>query len=128
MKNEVRSQRLLQLLNIAGNPNLASFVKFSVVLKELAQSMDLDAEKFINDEREAFRQAQIIREAGGMQQQQQPDQGLSPMDMSGGGAGNIGVGGAAVPGEQGFSAAGEQAPQQEQNPQAQLASILGGLR
>jgi len=127
MKNEVRSQRLLQLLNIAGNPNLASFVKFSVVLKELAQSMDLDAEKFINDEREAFRQAQIIREAGGMQQQQQQPQapGLNPMDMSGGGGGNIGVGGAAVPGEQGFSAAGGQ---EGGDPQAQLASLLGGVQ
>jgi hypothetical protein len=117
----------LQLLNIAGNPNLASFVKFSVVLKELATSMDLDAEKFINDEREAFRQAQIIREAGGMQPQQQP-QGMSPMDMSGGGGGNIGVGGAAVPGEQGFSAAGQQPEQQQGDAQAQLASILGGLQ
>ena len=127
MKNEVRSQRLLQLLNIAGNPNLASFVKFSVVLKELAQSMDLDAEKFINDEREAFRQAQIIREAGGMQEQQQQPQapGLNPMDMSGGGGGNIGVGGAAVPGEQGFSAAGGQ---EGEDPQAQLASLLGGVQ
>ena len=127
MKNEVRSQRLLQLLNIAGNPNLASFVKFSVVLKELAQSMDLDAEKFINDEREAFRQAQIIREAGGMQQQQQHPQapGLNPMDMSGGGGGNIGVGGAAVPGEQGFRAAGGQ---DGEDPQAQLASLLGGVQ
>ena len=128
MKNEVRSQRLLQLLNIAGNPNLASFVKFSVLLKELAQSMDLDAEKFINDEREAFRQAQIIREAGGMQPQQQQPQGMSPMDMSGGGGGNIGVGGAAVPGEQGFSAAGQQPEQQQGDAQAQLASILGGLQ
>ena len=128
MKNEVRSQRLLQLLNIAGNPNLASFVKFSVVLKELAASMDLDAEKFINDEREAFRQAQIIREAGGMQPQQQQPQGMSPMDMSGGGGGNIGVGGAAVPGEQGFSAAGQQPEQQQGDAQAQLASILGGLQ
>ena len=128
MKNEVRSQRLLQLLNIAGNPNLASFVKFSVVLKELAASMDLDAEKFINDEREAFRQAQIIREAGGMQPQQQQPQGMSPMDMSGGGGGNIGVGGAAVPGEQGFSAAEQQPEQQQGDAQAQLASILGGLQ
>lgn len=128
MKNEVRSQRLLQLLNIAGNPNLASFVKFSVLLKELAQSMDLDAEKFINDEREAFRQAQIIREAGGMQPQQQQPQGMSPMDMSGGGGGNIGVGGAAVPGEQGFSAAGQQPEQQQGDAQSQLASILGGLQ
>ena len=128
MKNEVRSQRLLQLLNIAGNPNLASFVKFPVVLRELAQAMDLDAEKLINDEREAFRQAEIIRAAGGGDQPQPQAPGMSPMDMSGGGGGNIGVGGAAVPGEQGFSAAQTPAEQPSGDAQAQLASILGGLQ
>ena len=128
MKNEVRSQRLLQLLNIAGNPNLASFVKFPVVLRELAQAMDLDAEKLINDEREAFRQAEIIRAAGGGDQPQPQAPGMSPMDMSGGGGGNIGIGGAAVPGEQGFSAAQTPAEQPQGDAQAQLASILGGLQ
>ncbi len=129
MKNEVRSQRLLQLLQIAGNPNVASFVKFPVVLRELAQAMDLDAEKLINDEREAFRQAEIIRAAGGSGPEEGA-QGLNPMDMSGGGGGNIGIGGAAVPGEQGFSAAGEQPPQPEGGGDmgAQLASIMGGLK
>jgi len=129
MKNEVRSQRLLQLLNIAGNPNLASFVKFPVVLRELAQAMDLDAEKLINDEREAFRQAEIIRAAGGDNQpQQQQAPGMSPMDMSGGGGGNIGMGGAAVPGEQGFSAAQTPAEQPQGDAQSPLASLLGGLQ
>jgi hypothetical protein len=128
MKNEVRSQRLLQLLNIAGNPNLASFVKFPVVLRELAQAMDLDAEKLINDEREAFRQAEIIRAAGGADQPQPQAPGMSPMDMSGGGGGNIGIGGAAVPGEQGFSAAQTPAEQPQGDAQTQLASILGGLQ
>lgn len=129
MKNEVRSQRLLQLLQIAGNPNVASFVKFPVVLRELAQAMDLDAEKLINDEREAFRQAEIIRAAGGSGPEEGA-QGLNPMDMSGGGGGNIGIGGAAVPGEQGFSAAGEQPPQPEGGGDigAQLSSIMGGLK
>ena len=129
MKNEVRSQRLLQLLQIAGNPNVASFVKFPVVLRELAQAMDLDAEKLINDEREAFRQAEIIRAAGGSGPEEGA-QGLNPMDMSGGGGGNIGIGGAAVPGEQGFSAAGEQQPQPEGGGDigAQLSSIMGGLK
>ncbi len=129
MKNEVRSQRLLQLLQIAGNPNVASFVKFPVVLRELAQAMDLDAEKLINDEREAFRQAEIIRAAGGAGPEEGA-QGVNPMDMSGGGGGNIGVGGAAVPGEPGFSAAGQQPPQPEGGGDvgAQLASIMGGLK
>ena len=127
MKNEVRSQRLLQLLNVASNPNLASFVKFPVVLRELAQAMDLDAEKLINDEREAFRQAEIIKAAGGGQQPPQQAEGMSPMDMSGGGGGNIGVGGAALPGEQGFSAPGQQPQEPSQDAQAQLSAILGGL-
>lgn len=126
MKNEVRSQRLLQLLNVASNPNLASFVKFPVVLRELAQAMDLDAEKLINDEREAFRQAEIIKAAGGGQQPQQAE-GMSPMDMSGGGGGNIGVGAAALPGEQGFSAPNQQPEEPSQDAQAQLSAILGGL-
>ena len=104
MKNEVRSQRLLQLIQLASNPNLAAFVKMPVVLRELAQSMDLDAEKFVNDEREAFIQAEIIRAAGGGEEQPQPQPqeqappGLSPNDPSGGGGGNIGVGTAPVPG------------------------------
>jgi hypothetical protein len=131
MKNEVRSQRLLQLIQLAGNPNLAAFVKMPVVLRELAQSMDLDAEKFVNDEREAFIQAEIIRAAGGGEQpqpqpQEQPTPGLSPNDPSGGGGGNIGVGTAPVPGEQGFSAA-ETAPQEPEGAAA-LNALLGGGR
>tara|TARA_R100001594_G_scaffold146365_1_gene197677 strand:+ start:802 stop:2922 length:2121 start_codon:yes stop_codon:yes gene_type:complete len=130
MKNEVRSQRLLQLIQLAGNPNLAAFVKMPVVLRELAQSMDLDSEKFVNDEREAFIQAEIIRAAGGGEEQPQPQPqeqappGLSPNDPSGGGGGNIGVGTAPVPGEQGFSAA-ETAPQEPEGAAA-LNALLGG--
>ena len=130
MKNEVRSQRLLQLIQLASNPNLAAFVKMPVVLRELAQSMDLDAEKFVNDEREAFIQAEIIRAAGGGEEQPQPQPqeqappGLSPNDPSGGGGGNIGVGTAPVPGEQGFSAA-ETAPQEPEGAAA-LNALLGG--
>tara|TARA_A100001035_G_scaffold106207_1_gene83302 strand:- start:515 stop:2596 length:2082 start_codon:yes stop_codon:yes gene_type:complete len=111
MKNEVRSQRLLQLLQISNNPNLAAFVKMPVVLRELAKSMDLDADKLINDEREAFIQAEIIKATGeGMQGQQQDAQGVNPQDPSGGGAGNIGVGSAPLPEEQGFSGTQQQTP------------------
>ena len=111
MKNEVRSQRLLQLLQISNNPNLAAFVKMPVVLRELAKSMDLDADKLINDEREAFIQAEIIKATGeGMQGQQQNAQGVNAQDPSGGGAGNIGVGSAPLPEEQGFSGTQQQTP------------------
>ena len=128
MKNEVRSQRLLQLLQISSNPNLAAFVKLPVVLRELAQAMDLDAEKFINDEREAMIQAEIIKASGGGAQQQQQAGPLGAMDPSGGGGGNIGVGTAPQPGEQGFSAAREPAEQPSGDEAQQLAALLRGAQ
>ena len=67
MRNEVRSQRLLQLMQIGSNPALAPFVKFPVILREIAHSFDLDAEKFVNDEREALRQAKVMQASGMMQ-------------------------------------------------------------
>ena len=128
MKNEVRSQRLLQLLQISSNPNLAAFVKLPVVLRELAQAMDLDAEKFINDEREAMIQAEIIKASGGGAQQPQQAGPLGAMDPSGGGGGNIGVGTAPQPGEQGFSAAKEPAEQPSGDEAQQLAALLRGAQ
>ena len=128
MKNEVRSQRLLQLLQISSNPNLAAFVKLPVVLRELAQAMDLDAEKFINDEREAMIQAEIIKASGGGAQQQQQAGPLGAMDPSGGGGGNIGVGTAPQPGEQGFSAAKNPAEQPSGDEAQQLAALLRGAQ
>ena len=79
MRNEVRSQRLLQLMQIGSNPALAPFVKFPVILREIAHSFDLDAEKFVNDEREALRQAKVMQASGMMQgpPQQPPGAGGS---------------------------------------------------
>ena len=128
MKNEVRSQRLLQLLQISSNPNLAAFVKLPVVLRELAQAMDLDAEKFINDEREAMIQAEIIKASGGGAPQQQQAGPLGAMDTSGGGGGNIGVGTAPQPGEQGFSAAKEPAEQPSGDEAQALMAMLKGAQ
>ena len=128
MKNEVRSQRLLQLLQISSNPNLAAFVKLPVVLRELAQAMDLDAEKFINDEREAMIQAEIIKASGGGAQQQQQAGPLGAMDTSGGGGGNIGVGTAPQPGEQGFSAAKNPAEQPSGDEAQALMAMLKGAQ
>ena len=109
MANEVRSQRLMQFLQIASNPSLAPFAKFPYIIREIAKSMDLDPDKVTNSLEEAARQAQI------MQQNAPPAPeagapgvpGAPPVpgvaDMTGGGGGNIGVGAAATPGEQGFS-------------------------
>jgi hypothetical protein len=127
MKNEVRSQRLLQLLQMSGNAAVAPYLKIPVILRELGHAMDLDAEKLINDEREAFKQAEILKAAGGLTSDQSQAQGINPADPSGGGGGNIGVGQAPVPGEQGFSAPQNPATApQEPAVAEQLQQLLGG--
>ena len=106
MANEVRSQRLMQFLQIASSPALAPFAKFPYIIREIAKSMDLDPEKVTNSMSDAALQAEILK---GFQMQQQPPEGqgapagADAMDTSGAGGGNIGVGQAPVPGEQGFS-------------------------
>ena len=104
MRNEVRSQRLIQLMQIGSSPTLAPFIKFPVILREIAHAFDLDAEKFVNDEREAVRQAEVMKAAGMMPQtpaeqapQQQPQQPKAPEgggvptgNQTGTGNGNIG--------------------------------------
>ena len=106
MANEVRSQRLMQFLQIASSPALMPFAKFPYIIREIAKSMDLDPDKVTNNMDEAMRQALLL------QKQQAPAEGAAPQgvagppgvaDMSGGGGGNIGIGAAPVPGEQGFS-------------------------
>lgn len=116
MANEVRSQRLMQFLQIVQNPALAPFAKYSYIISEIAKSMDLDPDKVINSMEEAARQAALIQASAppAAPGAPQAEQGVpGPADMTGGGGGTIGVGAAPVPGEQGFSAA---PPQQQQPP------------
>jgi hypothetical protein len=120
MANEVRSQRLLQFLQVVQNPVLAPFAKLPYIVREIAKSMDLDPELVSNDMEEAAKQALLLQKMqppaspaapGGAP----PAPGEQPMpvsDTSGGGGGNIGVGTAPTPGEQGFSAAPQQPPMQ----------------
>ena len=114
MRNEVRSQRLIQLMQIGSSPTLAPFIKFPIILREIAHAFDLDSEKFVNDEREAVRQAEIMK-AAGMMPQAPAQQAPQPTAPEGGGIpastnpaqtgnGNIGPGGAPEPGMEGFSA------------------------
>ena len=107
MQNEVRSQRLMQFLQIIQSPTLAPFAKMPYIVREIAKSMDLDPDLVANNMEEAARQALVLQS---MQPEQPPAPAGAPApgappvsDMTGGGGGNIGVGAAAVPGEQGFS-------------------------
>ena len=111
MANEIRSQRLMQFLQIASNPALAPFAKFQYVITEIAKSMDLDPDKVVNNMNEAAIQAEIMKDFQAPLQQGQPQgapAGADAMDPTGSGGGNIGVGMTPVPGEQGFSANGGQ--------------------
>ncbi len=124
MANEVRSQRLMQFLQISSNPALAPFAKFQYVIREIAKSMGLDPEKVTNNMSEAALQAEILKgfQQPMDQQGQQAPAGANPMDPTGAGGGNIGTGQAPVPGEQGFSGNAQQqgTPQQtEANGQQQ---------
>jgi hypothetical protein len=109
MANEVRSQRLMQFLQVASNPALAPFAKFPYIVREIAKSMDLDPDKVTNNMNEAALQAEILK--GFQQPAEQPAEGqpqapagADVMDPTGVGGGNMGVGMAPTPGEQGFSA------------------------
>jgi hypothetical protein len=104
MANEVRSQRLMQFLQIASAPALMPFAKFQYIIREIAKSMDLDPDKVTNNMDEAALQAALMA----AQQPQQPA-AVAPggvpgvADTAGTGGGNIGVGQVPTPGEQGFT-------------------------
>ena len=118
MANEVRSQRLMQFMQVVSNPALAPFAKMDYIVREIAKSMDLDPDKVGNNMAQAAIQAEILKKfqqenpppapppgAPGPQGQAPEGQGAAPgvQDTAGGGGGNIGIGTAPQPGEQGFS-------------------------
>ena len=117
MANEVRSQRLMQFMQVVSNPALAPFARMDYIVREIAKSMDLDPDKVGNNMSEAAIQAEILkqfREANPPEPQpgaptppqegaQGAPAGAQVQDTSGAGGGTIGTGTAPQPGEQGFS-------------------------
>jgi len=113
MANEVRSQRLMQFLQITQNPALAPFSKMDYIIREIAKSMDLDPDKLVNSMADAKLQAELLKDFKAENPDAQPAEGVQPpqgqgaptgvQDTSGAGGGNIGTGTAPQPGEQGFS-------------------------
>ena len=123
MANEVRSQRLMQFLQVAQNPTLAPFAKMDYIIREIAVSMDLDPDKVTNSLQDAAIQAEILKkfaqplpeapqgavpQSGGQVPAPQGQAPTGPQDASGGGGGNIGTGSAPAPGEQGFTGTQQQ--------------------
>ena len=121
MANEVRSQRLMQFMQIASSPALAPFAKFQYIIREIAKSLELDPEKVTNNMNEAALQAELMKQF----QQEQPQQQAPAVDPTGAGGGTIGTGQAPTPQEQGFSGNEQQqgAPQQAQEAGQQPAAM-----
>ena len=119
MANEVRSQRLMQFMQVASNPTLAPFAKFPYIVREIAKSMDLDPDKVTNSFEEAALQQKLMQQNAPPAPPAQPAGGPPGVqDTAGTGGGNIGVGQAPVPGEQGFTGNDQQQQQGGQPPQA----------
>lgn len=121
MQKEVRSQRLMTFMQVAQNPQLAPFVKWQTLLKEVAETLDIEPEKIINDPEQAAIYARIVGlqqgpgaasesaltnsgEPGEMAPPQGMASGANAADATGRGGGNIGTGTPATPGESSFSA------------------------
>ena len=92
MRNEVRSQKLLQFLQLTTNDIDAPFVKREYILRELAHTLDLDSDKVVNDSRAAAIQASMIKDMRGAM----GGEG-KPMAQAPGVQGIPGVGGGAGP-------------------------------
>src|SRR6056300_864256 len=113
MRNEIRSQKLMQVMQLGGNPAMAPMIKFDYILREIAASLDLDEDKIVNDPREAAIQAALMAQYAqnnpqasqeGAQQPQQGNEGVpTPDNQAGVGAGAMGPGNAPEPGAEGFS-------------------------
>jgi len=128
MQKEVRSQRLIGLLQTVANPMLAPFIKIPNLIKELAISQDIDPDSLVNDMDQAQIYAEMLKgimqnvqpeqqpESGspqspspntgqptGMGAPQQPTQGTQPTDLTGSGNSTIGVGGVPAAGESQFA-------------------------
>ena len=127
MRNEIRSQRLIQFMQMAQNPAMAPFVKYDYILRELAASMDLDEDKILNDQREAVMQAKMMAEIQALMPQppqaaEQPEGGApSADDPTGTGGGNVAPGNAPEPGADGFTGegGGDNGGQEPQQPPVQ---------
>ena len=130
MANEVRSQRLMQFLQVASSPALAPFAKFQYVIREIATSLDLDPDKVTNNMDEAALQAEIMKgfQAPAAGPEGAAPAGANPMDPTGAGGGTIGVGQTPTPGEQGFSANGQEANTQQPQAVGGQQPPVGGIQ
>ena len=107
---EVLSQRLMQFLSVVQNPMLAPFARMDYIITKIAETLDLDPTKVVNNLGDAAIQAEIMKSFQATLAPPQPAGGPPAAggppgvgDTQGSGDGNIGVGTAPPPGADGFS-------------------------
>lgn len=118
MRNEVRSQRIVSLIQLGENPMLAPFFKWPYLIREATRSMEIDPDKATNTEQEAMRMAALIQQMMPPPQQGQqgqtspqhsrPQKGGSPTSPQEPASSNPNAGQTAQPQGRGFSAAHSQ--------------------
>jgi len=87
VQKEVQSQRLLQFLSLVSNPTDIGLVDRNKLLRDIAQSMDIDPDEIVKSEEQIALeqqqaiQAQMLQGAGAI--------GASPTGGAGLGAGNV---------------------------------------
>jgi len=118
MRNEVRSQKILQFLQVTANPMDAPFTNRSYLLGELAASMELEKDKAVYDQRQAILNAEAMKNLmiaqGIPPESMQSGAGAGgntaavpqPTDATGNGGGNIAPGQGQSPGAPGFTGSG----------------------
>ena len=126
MANEVRSQRLMQFLQVSSNQALAPFAKFQYVIREIAKSLDLDPDKVTNNMDEAALQAEIMKKFQQPPEAPTPPAGADAQDPTGAGGATIGTGQVPLPQEQGFSGNEQQQPTGQATQQAQATGQQQG--
>ena len=129
MANEVRSQRLMQFMQVAGNPALAPFAKFQYIIREIAKALDLDPDKVTNNMDEAALQAELMKGfQAPLPEQQGMVAGANPADPTGAGGGTIGTGQVPLPQEQGFTGNNGQEPTQQPQATGQQQPPMAGVQ
>jgi hypothetical protein len=112
MQKEMKTQKLMQFMQIAaGNPATMPLVKFTTLLQEIAESLEIDPEKILNNPEEAALFANLMGQMGmgGPNAAGTPPGMPGPEEMGGGVPGPMGATPPAQPGQEGFT--GQPQPQ-----------------
>ena len=126
MRDEVKSQRLMSALQLAEQPALAPLFNLPYIIRELCNTMGLDADKATNTDEKAQRMRLMLAE----QAQQQNPQGQQPQQPPSGKKGTPAKpeqqgtnhtpptkpGGISMPGDSSFSSAHSNGPAKHASP------------